>query len=407
MLIATLSGGADVRSITTGCCIVGSGPTGAMLALLLARKGIDVTLLEAHHDFDRDFRGDTVHPSTLEIMAQLGLIDRLLELPHVRVETISGPGPMGPQLVADLRGLGFPYPFIMMVPQAKFLEFVVEHTRHYSNFRLVMGATVNELIEEDGLVVGVRCRTPAGLEEVRTGLTVATDGRFSKVRSLSGLPYDKFGSPMDVLWFRLPRRSEDGVGLVGRFGAGFLFILLDRGETWQIAALIPKGGFGGIRAEGIEGFRERIRNALPHFADRAEILQDWKQVAVLSVEVGRLRHWHKPGLLLLGDAAHTMSPIGGVGINVAILDAVAAANLLAKPLHEDQVTDELLAKVEKQRSWSVKLIQGFQLRQQMAVIRMMDGREPPRFPRALQFRWLRWVFLRLLFYGGLRAPRVR
>ena len=334
-------GGEDVKvvaSFKTACCVVGAGPGGAILSILLARQGIPVTLLEAHEDFDRDFRGDTIHPSVLHLMDELGLADRLLQLRHSKLHTATIVTPDGPTTFADFRRVEKKFPYIMMVPQAHFLEFITNEAKQYPNFRLFMGASVQELIEEEGIVRGVRYRADNGWHEVRATLTVGADGRSSRVRKLAGFVPIKTSPPMDILWFRIPRKPEDPEGVLGYLGRGHGLVLLDRLTEWQAGFIIIKGSYSQIRAAGMEALRKSIAQLLTAFPDRIEHLQDWKQVSVLSVESSRVPCWHKPGLLLIGDAAHVMSPVGGVGINYAIQDAVVAANVLIEPLKAGRVT---------------------------------------------------------------------
>jgi 2-polyprenyl-6-methoxyphenol hydroxylase-like FAD-dependent oxidoreductase len=350
------------------CCIVGGGPAGVVLALLLARKGVRVVLLEAHEDFDRDFRGDTIHPSVLELMDALGLAERLHQLHHTKIHTGTLMTPDGPVTLIDFRRLKTRFPYIMMLPQRDFLPVLVEEARRHPNFQLLMDARVEELIEEGGAVRGVRFERGGRPHEVRAQLTVGADGRSSRVRHLVGFKPDKTSPPMDVLWFRLPRVEGDPEGAFGRFGGGHGFAFLDRGDEWQIAGLILKGSYRQVREAGVAKFRQTLAEAEPSFAERAELLTDWKQVAMLSVESSRLRQWYKPGLLLIGDAAHVMSPVGGVGINYAIQDAVVAANVLAEPLRDNAATTAHLREVQRQREWPTKVIQAIQTQLQKRVI---------------------------------------
>lgn len=344
----------------TTCCIAGAGPAGAVLALLLARKGVSVMLLEEHMDFNRDFRGDTVHPSVLEILDEIGLADRLLQIEHTRVQGIPVQTARGTITLADLRPLKTRFNYIAMIPQARFLEFITGEAKRYPNFTLVMGARVEMLIEEDGYVHGVQYRGRDGWHEVRATLTVGADGRFSRLRKLAGFEAVKTSTPMDVLWFRLPRRQDEPEESSGRLADGHVLIVLNRGEEWQIGYIIPKGSYQEIHAAGIEKLRQDIARLLPDFADRVDCIKEWKQVSVLSVESSRLRRWYRPGLLLIGDAAHVMSPVGGVGINYAIQDATVAANVLADDLKAGKLRTGNLARVQRQREWPTRLIQGFQ-----------------------------------------------
>jgi 2-polyprenyl-6-methoxyphenol hydroxylase-like FAD-dependent oxidoreductase len=345
---------------TTDCCIVGGGPAGVVLSLLLARQGISVMLLEAHKDFDRDFRGDTIHPSVMEIMEELELSDRLLQLPHTKIRRLSIQTPEDSVTLADFSHLKTQYPYITMLPQVKFLEFITQEAQKYPSFHLVMGANVHELIIENGVVHGVRYRGGGGWHEVRAIPTVGADGRHSRLRNLGEFESIDTSPPMDVLWFRLPRQPEDPEGGMGRFGQGQIIAMLDRGDEWQVAYVIPKGGYQKLRAAGLEELKKSIVEVVPEFQQRIANLHDWSQVAFLSVESSRVKHWYRPGLLLIGDAAHTMSPVGGVGINYAIQDAVVAANVLTKPLKNRQVQLSDLAKVQHRRELPTRIIQAFQ-----------------------------------------------
>src|SRR5260221_364090 len=342
------------------CCIVGSGPAGAVLALLLARKGIPVILLEEPMDFDRDFRGDTIHPSVMQIMDELGLADRLLQLDHTKAYTFPLQTAKGEVTFADFRRLKTRFSYITMIPQVHFLEFITGEAKCYPNFRLVMGARVEKLIEEDGYIHGVHYRGQDGWHEVRAVLTIGADGRFSRMRRLAGFEPIKTSPSMDVLWFRLPRETGDPEQSSGRISDGHILIMLNRNESWQMGYVIPKGGYQQIRAAGLEHLRQAIGEMLPEFADRLNTIQEWKQVSVLSVESNRLPRWYRPGLLLIGDAAHVMSPIGGVGINYAIQDAVVAANVLTHPLTTGRLRITDLAEVQRRRVWPTRIIQAFQ-----------------------------------------------
>ncbi|MBD2627407.1 FAD-dependent oxidoreductase [Trichormus variabilis] len=349
-----------VDIITTDCCIVGGGPAGVVLSLLLARQGISVMLLEAHKDFDRDFRGDTIHPSVMQIMEELGLSDRILQLPHTKMHRLQIQTPQDTVTLADFSHLKTRYPYIMMLPQVKFLEFITQEAQKYPNFHLVMGANVQELIAENGVIQGVRYRGQGGWHEVRAILTIGADGRHSRLRQLGGFESIETSSPMDVLWFRLPRQSEEIAGGMGRFAAGHIVVMLNRGEEWQIAYVIPKGGYQKLRTAGLEALRKSIVEIIPELNNRIQNLQDWSQVAFLSVESSRVQRWYLPGLLLIGDAAHVMSPVGGVGINYAIQDAVVTANLLSKSLKQRHIEVSDLAQVQQRRELPTRLIQAFQ-----------------------------------------------
>jgi 2-polyprenyl-6-methoxyphenol hydroxylase-like FAD-dependent oxidoreductase len=372
----------------TTCVVVGGGPGGAVLALLLARKGIEVTLLEAHPDFDREFRGDTLHPSVMEIMDQLGLADRLLQLRHSKVDRLTIQTDAGPFTPANLSRLKTKFPYITIMPQTSFLEFVVGEAEKYPSFRVVMGARVRELVEEDGVVRGVRYEDEDGRHEVRAALVVGADGRGSRVRRLAGIEPVKTSPPMDVLWFKLPREPGDAEGIVGRFGRGHIAIMLDRDDYWQAGYVIPKGTFPELRHEGIGELKRQFAEVIPEFADRLEHLTDWRKVSLLSVESSRCPTWHRPGLLLIGDAAHVMSPVAGVGINYAIQDAVAAANILAGPLRESQarlisVDERHLAAVQRRRELPTRVIQALQAQLQKNVLAPALGSSGPFSPPLL------------------------
>ncbi|BAY96607.1 monooxygenase FAD-binding protein [Tolypothrix tenuis PCC 7101] len=373
----------DVK--TTDCCIVGGGPAGAVLALLLARQGIPVMLLEAHKDFDRDFRGDTIHPSVMEIMEELGLSDRLLQLPHTKIRQLQIQTAQDSVTLADFSHLKTNYPYITMLPQVKFLEFIIQEAQKYPNFQLFMGANVQELIVEDGLIQGVCYRGGGGWHEIRAKLTVGADGRHSKLRQLGEFESIETSPPMDVLWFRLPRKPEDAEGGMGRISQGHILVMLDRGEEWQIAYVIPKDGYQKLRAAGLEELKKSVVEVVPELGDRISNLHDWSQVAFLSVESSRVKRWYRQGLLLIGDAAHVMSPVGGVGINYAIQDAVVTANAISKPLKNQNLSIQDLAKVQRQRELPTRIIQGFQtLIQKQIFARILTSDQtfqPPAFLR--------------------------
>jgi 2-polyprenyl-6-methoxyphenol hydroxylase-like FAD-dependent oxidoreductase len=389
---------------TTHCAIVGGGPAGAVLALLLARKGVPVTLLEAHADFDREFRGDTLHPSVMQLMDELGLADRLLKLRHSRIDRFSVPTSGGPASPLNFKRLKTRFPFITMLPQKNFLEFLTAEAQRYPTFKLVMSARVEELIEEDGVVRGVRYQTPEGWHELRALLTIGTDGRFSRVRKLAGIEPIKTSPPMDIMWFKLPRTQNDQQGLMGRIGKGFILVMLDRDDSWQIGYVIPKGSYQQVRAAGLETLRSQVVEAAPELADRVALLEDWKQVSLLSVESSRCPRWFKPGLLLIGDAAHVMSPVGGVGINYAIQDAIVAANVLTKPLKEGQVRERDLRAVQRRREWPTRIIQAIQSQLQQRILAgVLDLSRPlnvPRFVRLLGYiPFVRDIPARIVAFG--------
>jgi len=368
------------ETITTQCAIAGGGPAGMMLGFLLARAGVDVVVLEKHADFLRDFRGDTIHPSTLEIMYELGILDDFLKRPHQEVRELAGEIGDERIVIADFSHLPTRCRFIALMPQWDFLDFIADQARLYPSFHLRMQARVTDLIIEQGRVVGLGAETPDGPIEVKADLVVGADGRYSDVRAQAGLEVEDFGAPMDVLWFRLSKRHEDGEQTLGRMQAGVVFVTLDRGDYWQCAYVIPKGGFDRLRAKGLEAFRAAIVSLNPAFADRVQEIASWDDVKLLTVTVDRLKRWYRQGLLCIGDAAHAMSPIGGVGINLAIQDAVAAANILWQALRQGSVSVEDLVKVQQRREWPTKMMQAVQLFIQKRVISnvlSMTGRPRP------------------------------
>jgi 2-polyprenyl-6-methoxyphenol hydroxylase-like FAD-dependent oxidoreductase len=355
-------------SLTTQCCIAGGGPAGMMLGFLLARAGVRVVVLEKHADFLRDFRGDTVHPSTLELIYELGLLDEFLKLPHRTVDRLSLQ--VGNQRVRliDLTHLPTQCKFIALMPQWDFLNFLAAHGRRYGQFDLRMRAEATDLIERTNRVAGVRVKTPDGELTVEADLVVGCDGRHSTIREKAGLQSDDYGAPMDALWFRVTRRDSDGADVFGHIEAGALLVMLDRGDYWQCAFVIPKGGIDRVKADGIEAFRSRVVALSPFLADRVGELKSFDDIKLLSVMVNRLRQWWRPGLICIGDAAHAMSPIGGVGINIAVQDAVAAANRLAAPLKAGTMTSGHLQAIQARRDFPARMTQKIQLTMQNRII---------------------------------------
>lgn len=393
------------REVTTRCCIAGGGPAGMMLGLLLARAGVDVLVLEKHADFLRDFRGDTIHPSTLEVIDELGLLDDLLKLPHQEARQLSAQ--IGPERVqiADFGHLPARHAFIVFMPQWDFLAFLGERAARFPGFRLRMATEVTGLVvDASGRVTGIHARTPDGTLDVHAALVVGADGRNSTVRASAGLAVEELGAPMDVLWFRLPRRHDDPGEPMGYFESGQILIVVNRGEYYQCGLVIAKGSFDELRARGLERFRARIAAAVPFLAEAVSTLADWQSVRLLTVRVDRLREWYRPGLLCLGDAAHAMSPIAGVGINLAIQDAVAAANLLAEPLRHDQLRTSHLRRVQRRRELPTRMTQRAQILLQDRVISpALGGSDRLRVPLPIRllarFPRLRQLPARLIGVG--------
>lgn len=379
-----------LSALRTRCCIAGGGPAGMMLGLLLARAGVEVLVLEKHADFLRDFRGDTVHPSTLQVLHELGLLDSFLGRPHDKARDIRVDIAGAQATIADFSRLRTRCGFIAMVPQWEFLDFLRDHAVLYPGFSLLMHTSAQALLEEEGRVAGVRASGADGDIEIRADLVVAADGRHSTLRQAAGLAVRDLGAPIDVLWMRIAKREGDPQGSGGRVGTGRFMAMIDRGSYWQCAYLIHKGGIAAIRARGLPAFRESVVALAPMFAGRLDSeLASWDDVKLLSVRVDRLACWWKPGLLCIGDAAHAMSPIGGVGINLAIQDAVAAANLLAGPLADAAVQPPaltpLLARVQARRAWPTRVTQAVQVAAQNRMLDpLLDGTQAPRMPGVLR-----------------------
>ena len=383
-----------MNKIKTGCCIVGGGPAGMMLGFLLARSGVEVLVLEKHADFFRDFRGDTIHPSTLELLHELGLLEEFLRLPHQEMPrlwlSVEGRPVKGP----DFTHLPGRCQFIALMPPWDFLNFLASHAKKYPAFHLRMKTEVTGLLQENGRVIGVLAKTEEGPLEVSADLVFGTDGRHSIVRQGAGLEVLDFGVPIDVLWLRLPKPVSSPDSFLGRIRNGQLMITIDRGDYFQVAVVIPKGGFVKIQQDGLAAFRQAIVVITPEFSSVVGELNDWNQVKLLTVQVNRLLHWHRPGLLCIGDAAHAMSPAGGVGINLAIQDAVAAANLLAAKFRRGECTTNDLALVQRRREFPVRMIQ----RIQVAIHKRMFGNNSG------QAISLSWPARKIL---GLLAPLLR
>lgn len=398
-------------SLATGCAIVGAGPAGLMLGLLLARAGVDVTVVEKHGDFLRDFRGDTIHPSTLEVMHELGLLDGLLALPHTEAPRLHAEIGGADVTIADFSRLPTRCRFIAFMPQWEFLDYVARQAGRYPNFRLLLQAEVADLIEDAGQVVGLRARTRDGELVLRTALVVGADGRNSVVRDKAALAVRSFGSPSDVLWMKLSHQPTDPPYTMGHGGPRQGFVMIDRGDTWQCGYVVRKGSFADVREQGLEAFRAAVAAISPLPAERMDEVRSWDDVHLLSVRIDRLTRWWKPGLLCIGDAAHAMSPIGGVGVNLAIQDAVAAANILARPLKDGTLADRHLAAVEARRTFPTRATQKLQLmmRRDRRQREADDARRagPPAFMRAIAGRpWLAHLAGRLIGLG-FRPEHVR
>ena len=392
------------------CAIAGGGPAGLMLGYLLARAGVGVLVLEKHADFLRDFRGDTIHPSTLEVLAELGLIDRFLQLPHQKVRTMVANVGDTALTVGDFSTLPVRCPFIAMIPQWDFLNFIAREGERYPRFSIRMNAEAMDLIQEDGETRGLVAQTPEGEMRIRANLVVGADGRGSILRDKSGLEILDLGAPMDALWFRISRKPSDTDQTQGRLDTRRIFIMLNRDTYWQCAFVIPKGSVDELKRRGLNEFRSAVGELVPFEALRATEIKSWDDVKLLNVKVDRLKQWYKPGLLFIGDAAHAMSPVGGVGINLAIQDAVAAANILAKPLKKGRVALSTLAAVQKRREFPTRITQSMQVTVQNNLISVALEGEQPLEPPLLMRLFSRFPILRRLpsrFIGlGVRPEHV-
>jgi 2-polyprenyl-6-methoxyphenol hydroxylase-like FAD-dependent oxidoreductase len=378
-----------VERLNTQVCVAGGGPAGMMAGYLLARAGVRVVVLEKHADFLRDFRGDTVHPSTLQAMHDLGLLERFLERPHTKISQVVGQ--VGDQSIhlADLSHLPTAAKFVAMMPQWDFLDFLADAGKRFPEFDLRMRTEAIDLVEQDGAIAGVVAQSPAGRLDIAADLVIGADGRDSNLRGKAGLKVDDIGAPIDVLWMRLPRRPDDPNAFLGRIGPGYVLVLLDRGDYYQSAFVVQKGGYDAIRAEGLDAFRARLARAAPMLADRTDAIASWEDVKLLNVTLDRLEQWSKPGLLMIGDAAHAMSPVGGVGINVAIQDAICAANILAGPLQAGRPAPEVLAGVQRRRLGPVRTMQSLQaFAHRFVLSSALNSTRPFRAPLpARMFNW--------------------
>ncbi|MGA2055200.1 MAG: FAD-dependent oxidoreductase [Bradyrhizobium sp.] len=398
------------RTIQTHCCIVGGGPAGMMLGYLLGRAGIETVVLEKHADFFRDFRGDTVHPSTLQVMDELGLIDGFLKVPHQQLQKMDGLFGEDSIRIADLSQLNVKYPFIAMMPQWDFLNFLRESGKRFTSLQVLMNVNATDLIRSGETVVGVTADTPEGPVEIRAGLTIGCDGRHSIVRPHAGLDVEEFGAPMDVLWFRAGRRPNENESLFARVQTGKMLVTFDRGDYWQCAYVIAKGQFDAVKARGLDAFRNDVIGMAPILGAGMSDVKTWDDVKLLTVAINRLKRWTRPGLLCIGDAAHAMSPVGGVGVNLAIQDAVATANLLAAKLAALKSTrgcppeDELDA-VRRRREFPVRMTQAMQVVVQNNIISvaLKPGDQPlraPLFARIVNaIPWLQGITARFVAIG--------
>jgi 2-polyprenyl-6-methoxyphenol hydroxylase-like FAD-dependent oxidoreductase len=395
-----------VAEIKTTCCIVGGGPAGLMLAFLLARAGVRLVVLEKHKDFLRDFRGDTVHPSTLEIMYELGLLKEFLELPHSTVREFSLQIGDEHLVLGNFEHLPVHCKFIALMPQWDFLDFIAKRAKRYPGFDLRMRTEATDLLLDDGRVAGVRATTPDGQIEIRADLTVACDGRHSTLRERAGFSVENLRAPMDVMWFRISRKTNDPGEAIAHVESGRMLVMLDRNDYWQCAYVIPKGTADEVKHAGLDKFRNSVGDISPFVRNRLHEIDSWDKVKLLTVEVDRLRRWYRAGLLCIGDAAHAMSPIGGVGINLAVQDAVAAANILAEPLRRGIVTIDALEQVQKRREFPARVTQRLQIIMQNNVIGPALANKGTR-PRApLLMKMMQWPLLRRI-PGRLLALGVR
>lgn len=398
-------------SMSTRCCIVGGGPAGIMLGYLLARAGIETVILEKHADFFRDFRGDTVHPSTMQVMDELGLIDDFLKVPHDKLQKLDGYFGKTRLRVADISRTDAKYPFIAFMPQWDFLNFLSEKGRRYPNLRLMMGAEAKGLVHDGDTVIGVHATDASGPFKILADLTIACDGRHSVIRTSAGLEVEEIGAPMDVLWFRAGKSAETE-SILARIEAGKMMVTLDRGTYWQCAYVIPKGRYDAVKARGLESFRSDVASLAPILKPGIADVKSWDDVKLLTVAVNRLKRWTRPGLLCIGDAAHAMSPVGGVGVNIAVQDAVAAANCLAAKLVHGTVNEHDLVEVQRRREFPMRITQAMQVIVQnnivSAALKPGNGPfKPPLFARVVNaVPWLQGLTARFLAVG-VRPEHVR
>jgi len=396
----------------TRCCIVGGGPAGMMLGYLLGRAAIDVVVLEKHADFFRDFRGDTVHPSTLQVMDELGLIEGFLRLPHQRLQKMDGMFGGEAVRIADLSRLHVKYPFIAFMPQWDFLNFLRESGKQFASLRVMMSTEAIDLIHDGDRISGVRARTTEGVIDIEADLTIACDGRHSLVRERAGLEVEEIGAPMDVLWFRAGKRETESESLFARIDPGRMMVTFDRGDYWQCAYVIAKGQYDAVKARGLTALLDDIARMAPILKPGLADVKGWDDVKLLTVAINRLKRWTRPGLLCIGDAAHAMSPIGGVGVNLAVQDAVATANLLASKLANGCPPEDELDAVRRRREFPVRMTQRMQVIAQNNIVSaaLKPGNQPLKVPLVMRLitavPWLQGVTAR--FVGvGVRPEHVR
>ncbi|MCK1617506.1 FAD-dependent oxidoreductase [Bradyrhizobium sp. 159] len=393
------------RTMKVRCCIVGGGPAGMMLGYLLGRAGIEVVVLEKHADFFRDFRGDTVHPSTLQVMDELGLIDGFLKLPHQRLQKMDGLFGGTPVRIADLSRLHTKYPFIAFMPQWDFLNFLREAGRRFTSLKVMMSTEAVDLIRRGETVAGVRARTPEGIIDIEADLTIACDGRHSTVRERAGLAVEEIGAPMDVLWFRAGRRPDETENVFARVEPGKMMITFDRGDYWQCAYVIAKGQFDAVKARGLPALLDDVVRMAPILKSGIADVKSFDDIKLLTVAINRMTRWTRPGLLLIGDAAHAMSPVGGVGVNLAVQDAVATANLLADKLQHGCPSENELDAVRRRREFPVKMTQRMQVVVHNNIISgaLLGSDRPLKVPLIVRLitalPWLQGIPARLLALG--------
>lgn len=402
----------EPRTLHTTCCIAGGGPAGMVMGYLLSRIGVPVIVLEKHADFFRDFRGDTIHPSTLQIMDELGLLDAFLQVPHQEIRELGAMYNGNSVMIADFSHLPIRFPRLLLMPQWDFLNFMATQARQYPSFQLLQNTQVQTLLKDgSGKVTGVQAVNTAGeILHIQALLTIGADGRTSTVREQAGLHVIKTGAPIDVLWFRISRHPDDPPSTLGRFQYGLIMIMLDRGTYWQCAFVIGKGGLDDIKAKGMPAFKETLLRVSPFFSNRMEELKDWDDIKLLSVAIDHLERWYTKGLLCIGDAAHAMSPVGGVGINLAIQDAVAAARILGPALQQGRMDTALLAKVQQRRAFPTRVVQRVQVAIQNNIIVHFQRSTANNFPWVLRLL-KRWPYLRRIparFIGmGIRPEHVK